>query len=82
MYEQTVNWRFRRFLLSIYKERELFALDFSGILWYHKRVKLGCYATASHGFDSLFCALTGGKLRGRDRVAARGGSSFRGKENE
>lgn len=58
------------------------ALDFLGILWYHMEVKLGCYATASHGFDSLFCALTGGKLRGRDRVAARGGSSFRGKENE
>ena len=53
MYEQTVNWRFRRFLLSIYKERELFALDFSGILWYHKRVKLGCFATVPHGFDSV-----------------------------
>ena len=60
MYEQTVNWRFRRFLLSIYKERELFALDFSAILWYHKRVKLGCYATASHGFDSVFRALPRG----------------------
>ena len=28
-------------------------LDFSGILWYHKRVKLGCYATVPHGFDRL-----------------------------
>ena len=26
-------------------------LDFSGILWYHKRVKLGCYATVPLGFD-------------------------------
>ena len=27
-------------------------LDFFGILWYHKRVKLGCFATVPHGFDS------------------------------
>ena len=36
------------------------ALDFLGILWYHMGVKLGCYATASHGFDSVFCVSQGG----------------------
>ena len=28
-------------------------LDFLGILWYYKRVKLGCNATVPHGFDRL-----------------------------
>ena len=31
-------------------------LDFLRILWYHKRVKLGCYATVLHGFDSMCTA--------------------------
>ena len=45
-------------------------LDFLGILWYHKRVKLGCYATAPHGFDSGFRAVWGRPAPRRDRVTA------------
>ena len=81
MCEQTVNGRFRRFLLSIYMGKMVFALDFSGILWYHMGVKLGCYATASHGFDLVFRAFPRGWLCGRDRVAANGRSALEGKEN-
>jgi hypothetical protein len=71
-------------LLSIYMERRLFALDFLGDLWYHIRVKLGCYATASHGFDSVFRALLRGSAPGRDRVTAMARSFFegQGKTNE
>ena len=56
------------------------ALDFLGILWYHMEVKLGCYATASHGFDSDFSAFSRGAHQGRVRVAAKGRSALRGKE--
>ena len=60
MCEQTVNRRFCRFLSSIYMGSTTSSLDFLGVLWYHMEVKLGCYATASHGFDSVFCALRAG----------------------
>ena len=36
------------------------ALDFLGILWYHMGVKLGCFATVPHGFDSATHALKQG----------------------
>ena len=84
MCEQTVNGRFRRFLLSIYMGGAIFALDFSGLLWYHIGVKLGCYATASHGFDLVFPELPRGRRRGRDRVTVRGRFLLgrQGKSNE
>ena len=71
MCEQTVNRRFCRFLSSIYMGSTTSSLDFLGVLWYHMEVKLGCYATASHGFDSVFCALRAGKPKGCYGVAAR-----------
>ena len=59
------------------------SLDFLGVLWYHMGVKLGCYATASHRFDSVFCAQMAGKHRGRNRVAAPGFSfPWRRKQKE
>ena len=55
-------------------ETEL-TLDFFGILWYHKRVKLGCNATVPHGFDRLIS----GRNRGSPlphRVTGTGSSCF------
>ena len=64
-------------------KRTTSSLDFLGVLWYHMRVKLGCYATASHRFDSVFCALMAGKPRGRNRVAVPGFSfPWRRKQKE
>lgn len=38
-------------------------LDFSGALWYHMGVKLGCYATVPLGFDpTVFTCNRGSPL--------------------
>ena len=70
MCEQTVNVRFERFCLPLYMYEKRVALDFWGILWYHIRVKLGCFATVPHGFDSVSSARDRENRYGRNRVTA------------
>ena len=71
MCEQIVNGRFRRILVSIYMYETHPTLDFSAVLWYHNRVKLGCNATVPHGFDSVFPPFEAAVLPDRNRVTVR-----------